>query len=708
MNEYSIQQALLSQQTMSRFPLMGGGMPWFPPAPNPRSHEALAGATTNLPPFQVSEFIKQAAQQQLQAQLKQHDQSTALVPRTAENMQKAPVKRQMISEMAMEMPDTPNGKKRRGNYASYTPQQRIEIGAYSIECGTGKASKHFGLPESTARGFRDKLIKFIQDNNEPIPLEPDRLARLKILLESGTAQGNAAVVYQETNEKTHEFVPEFHLPWMPKTEGNNNMDGNKNQIPKPIFQPHLDLINSSKSSEEELNVTKSSAGDFQSQRIEELNSDEDSGHSSANSSGNEDAKKNLVQVEDQRVLDNSVFNHSFMMMREKILNQFTQSMATVPANNQDRRRGQFGRYNHQFKLEVAQFAIKEGNSAACRYFNLPESTVRHFKQLVLRKRSADECTGSPSQKIRKEEIPKPVQTSSSPNQSEEANKALRAALYERDNMDNIIRNADDKIDALPVDGTGSGFEGTVRVAGHVAITTAPSDISSIHGNEEERDCSTPNSCSSNGSQNQKSKITQNISINSDASSANSTRTPLGSGVEDISHTEANGLLEQVECALDKVTGTVPTRPSSFTARLLGTLTQTVKFVADCEARLLEESGIRMQLSMQVEQQKKIIDALSMELMEFDNRQKKLENQMNQIINQNPNSSKANQPKINGAESDPVLQNVTQLVNLLRQPGALPPLGAQTVQFPAENLAENPISFSDLADALGDKMTENEN
>ena len=29
-------------------------------------------------------------------------------------------------------PDTPNGKKRRGNYASYTPQQRIEIGAYSI------------------------------------------------------------------------------------------------------------------------------------------------------------------------------------------------------------------------------------------------------------------------------------------------------------------------------------------------------------------------------------------------------------------------------------------------------------------------------------------------------------------------------------------------------------------------------------------------
>jgi len=60
---------LLSQQTpLARFPLIGGGMPWFPQAPAHR-HE-ITGATTNLPPFQVSEFIKQAAQQQLQAQLK--------------------------------------------------------------------------------------------------------------------------------------------------------------------------------------------------------------------------------------------------------------------------------------------------------------------------------------------------------------------------------------------------------------------------------------------------------------------------------------------------------------------------------------------------------------------------------------------------------------------------------------------------------------
>lgn len=68
----SLQQALLSQQTLSRFPLMNGmpgAMPWFPQPPAPRPHD-IATATTNLPPFQVSEFIKHAAQQQLQAQLK--------------------------------------------------------------------------------------------------------------------------------------------------------------------------------------------------------------------------------------------------------------------------------------------------------------------------------------------------------------------------------------------------------------------------------------------------------------------------------------------------------------------------------------------------------------------------------------------------------------------------------------------------------------
>ena len=48
----------------------------------------------------------------------------------------------------------------------------------------------------------------------------------------------------------------------------------------------------------------------------------------------------------------------------------------------------------------------------------------------------------------------------------------------------------------------------------------------------------------------------------------------------------------------------------------------------------------MQLSMQVEQQKKIIDALSRELMHVDLRQKRLEAQMAQISHQKQNSSSA--------------------------------------------------------------------
>ena len=44
----------------------------------------------------------------------------------------------------------------------------------------------------------------------------------------------------------------------------------------------------------------------------------------------------------------------------------------------------------------------------------------------------------------------------------------------------------------------------------------------------------------------------------------------------------------------------------------------------------------MQLSMQVEQQKKIINALSRKLMEFDARQKRLEDKMDKVINQTNN------------------------------------------------------------------------
>ena len=81
-------------------------------------------------------------------------------------------------------------------------------------------------------------------------------------------------------------------------------------------------------------------------------------------------------------------------------------------------------------------------------------------------------------------------------------------------MEEIVRDADEKIGNLPTEG--SGFEGAVRVEGHVSHTAAPSDISSIHGGAEEpeRDCSTPNSCSS-ANTNQKVSPNSSVRVNSE-------------------------------------------------------------------------------------------------------------------------------------------------------------------------------------------------
>ena len=49
---------------------------------------------------------------------------------------------------------------------------------------------------------------------------------------------------------------------------------------------------------------------------------------------------------------------------------------------------------------------------------------------------------------------------------------------------------------------------------------------------------------------------------------------------DGSHSDASELLKQVETALDKVSGIEHQKTSSFTGRLIGTLTRTVKYVAD--------------------------------------------------------------------------------------------------------------------------------
>lgn len=45
------------------------------------------------------------------------------------------------------------------------------------------------------------------------------------------------------------------------------------------------------------------------------------------------------------------------------------------------------------------------------------------------------------------------------------------------------------------------MEGSVRMKGHIEMTSPPSDLSSIDGNEEERTCHTPNSMASSSDDN---------------------------------------------------------------------------------------------------------------------------------------------------------------------------------------------------------------
>ena len=184
-----------------------------------------------------------------------------------------------------------------------------------LEYGTGRASKQFGLPESTARGFRDKLIKmlqvskkkpffgkifklkltFFQDNNDSLPLEQERMQRLKVLIENGHGKFKILEIPAKVLQN---FLDSNHAQTLPPPPASQPaaLSWHKPLMfeQKPLFQPQLDL---KKEDDSELNVTKSSCDDTaQKTKIEDLNSDEDSGNSSANSSGNEDAKKHLHQV----------------------------------------------------------------------------------------------------------------------------------------------------------------------------------------------------------------------------------------------------------------------------------------------------------------------------------------------------------------------------------------------------------------------------
>lgn len=69
------------------------------------------------------------------------------------------------------------GLSKRGNYASYSPELRAEIGRYAVEHGNLAAVQHFKeklgfeIPESTVRGLKDKyLIKRVRGKKEVISI----------------------------------------------------------------------------------------------------------------------------------------------------------------------------------------------------------------------------------------------------------------------------------------------------------------------------------------------------------------------------------------------------------------------------------------------------------------------------------------------------------------------------------------------------------
>lgn len=613
--------------------LNASGLPWF-------AQHAHREQPQPALPFQIPDFIKHAAQQHLAAQqvaqLKLRNEH-AMANYSSSSLSKEKSKRELSEG------DTPNGKKRRGNYASYTPQQRIEIGVFSIEYGTGRASKQFGLPESTARGFRDKLIKMLQDGNENLPIEKERLKRLKTLLESGHDTS--------VNHEVPTSVSQMSLPaWHPTSHPSTDQSFLPNSVPlvKPMFQPQLDLINKSANEvEEELNVTKSSFGEVGVAKIEEIsNSDEDSGNSSANSSANDDAKKNL---QFQMLGD----NHPFYMMRNHLIQSF----------------------------------------------NKANSEALNIKS-VSRKRTATDSTLSSTHseaKIPRKQNDRQDMTTSSP--QENKNKALRAALYDQSNVgestEAILQAADNNIEMAKAGGE-AGLEGTVRLKGQVEITSPPSDISSIDGHEE-RNCHTPNSLSSN--ENKENNLEEPIN-------ASDSRSEFSQKISrDISHGEAGQILSQVESALDKVTGPMEeVKLSSFTGRLLGILTRTVKYVTDCENRLMQESATRMKLTSKVEEQEQLINALSSELMRFEQSQQKLQQQVDQLQQQKTDN-----------RSDPVIDGMNHLVSALRKPGQLDEL-KQSSEIRTINLnqmtgSQSSVvggdltgSLADMIDALGDKMS----
>jgi len=266
--------------------------------------------------------------------------------------------------------------------------------------------------------------------------------------------------------------------------------------------------------------------------------------------------------------------------------------------------------------------------------------------------------------------------------------AIRRALYAENTAPNPSGGETDLDASVQID---SHFGMSARTAAKMVVTHAPSDISSIQGDLTdltERDCQTPNSDISVEAPTQN---TADVEINPAQQNGNSAS---ATGSVELGDSEASNLLGQIEESLDKVTGAVTQRPASFTARLLATQTQLVKFVADCEMKILDESKERMKLAMEVDQMKKtqnkqaqLIDALTKELMATSTKLEALED-----------SSKSK-------PNDPVGNTVGDLVNLLKKPENIAKMEDQTKTLPKmTTLNVDDCDIAALVDAIGDQMS----
>jgi len=264
--------------------------------------------------------------------------------------------------------------------------------------------------------------------------------------------------------------------------------------------------------------------------------------------------------------------------------------------------------------------------------------------------------------------------------------AIRRALYAENTAPNPSGGGNDLDASVQID---SHFGMSARTAAKMVVTHAPSDISSIQGDLTdltERDCQTPNSDISVEAPAEKKDVEIKLAQqNGNSASA--------SGSVELGDSEASKLLGQIEESLDKVTGAVTQRPASFTARLLATQTQLVKFVADCEMKVFDESKERMKLAMEVDHMKKtqnkqaqLIDALTKELMATSSKLEALED-----------SSKSK-------PNDPVGNTVGDLVSLLKKPENMAKMEEQKT-FPKMTTIEvDDCDIAALVDAIGDQMS----